>query len=114
MYGVLVRIKDRDNFYRFSVSGDGYYMVDKRTGGEWELLTSEWPASDAIHTGSDHTNVIEVVGQGETMTFMVNEVQLAQVQDSDHRTGDIGLYAGTLFSDADVEIHFDNLGITEP
>ena len=72
MYGVLVRIKDRDNFYRFSISGDGYYRVDKRTGGEWALLTAEWPASDAIHTGSGSTNVLEVVCQGETMTFLVN------------------------------------------
>jgi hypothetical protein len=114
MYGVLVRIQDRDNFYRFSISGDGYYMVDKRTGGEWELLTPEWPESDAINTGGGSTNALEVVGQGETMTFFVNGVQLAQVQDSDHRTGDIGLYAGTLFSEPNVEVHFDNLSITEP
>ena len=114
MYGVLVRIKDRDNFYRFSVSGDGYYMVDKRTGGEWELLTPEWPESDAIHTGNGSTNVLEVVGQGEMMTFLVNGVQLVQVQDSDHRTGDIGLYAGTLYLEPNVEIHFDDLSITEP
>jgi hypothetical protein len=114
MYGVLVRIQDRDNFYRFSISGDGYYQVDKRTGGEWELLTPEWIESDAINTGQGSTNVIEVVGQGETMTFLVNGVLLAQVQDSDHRTGDIGLYAGTLYTEPNVEIYFDDLSITEP
>ncbi len=112
MYGVLARIRDRENFYRFSISGDGYYMVDKRIGGEWKLLTPEWPESDAIHTGNA-TNLLEVVCQGETMVFLVNGVQLAQVQDTDHREGDIGLYAGT-FYEPGVEIHFDNLSIAEP
>jgi hypothetical protein len=114
MYGVLVRITDRDNFYRFSISGDGYYMVDKRSNGEWELLTPEWPESDAIRTGTGSANVLEVVCRGETMTFLVNGMELTAVQDSDHRTGDIGLYAGTLYLEPDVEVHFDNLRITEP
>jgi hypothetical protein len=111
-YGVLVRIQDRGHLYRFSVSGDGYYQVTKHAGDEWERMTAEWVASEAIHTGAA-TNRLEVVCQGSTMTFLVNGQKLAQVEDADYRNGDIGLYAGA-FYESGVEIHFDNLSITEP
>jgi hypothetical protein len=111
-YGVLVRIQDRDHLYRFSISGDGYYQVTKHNGGEWEQMTAEWVAAEAIRTGAA-TNHLEVVCQGSNMIFLVNDQQLAQVDDADYRRGDIGLYAGA-FYEPGVEIHFDNLSITEP
>ncbi|MBN1811384.1 MAG: DUF1080 domain-containing protein [Anaerolineae bacterium] len=111
-YGVLVRIQDRGHLYRFSISGDGYYQVTKHTDEGWQLMTAEWVASDAIYAGAA-TNRLEVVCQGSTMTFFVNGQQLAQVEDVDYRNGDIGLYAGA-FYEPGVEIHFDNLSITEP
>ncbi len=111
-YGVLVRMKDTDHFYRFSISGDGYYMVSKYDGEKWEPLSGDWTPSDAIHLGAA-TNLLEVVCQGATMTFLANGVQLAQVEDADYRRGDVGLYAGSFF-EAGVEVHFDNLRIEEP
>jgi hypothetical protein len=111
-YGVLVRMEDPDHFYRFSISGDGYYLVGKYDGAEWENLTGDWTTSDAIHQGAA-TNTLEVICQGATMTFIVNGVQLAQVEDSDYARGDIGLYTGTFF-EPDVEVHFDNLRVERP
>ncbi len=112
-YGVLVRMQDTDHFYRFSVSGDGYYMVSKYDGEEWAVLSGDdWLPSDAIHLGAA-TNLLRVVCQGATMTFFVNDIQLAEVTDGDYSRGDIGLYAGSFF-EPDVEIHFDNLSVTEP
>jgi hypothetical protein len=111
-YGVLVRIQDGKHLYRFSVSGDGYYQATKHVGEDWQLMTAEWIASDAIQVGAA-TNHLEVVCQGTAMTFFVNGQQLVEVEDADYRAGDIGLYAGA-FYEAGVEIHFDNLSITEP
>ena len=112
-YGVLVRMQDPDHFYRFSISGDGYYLVSKYDGEEWAVLNSDdWLSSDAIHLGAA-TNLLEVVCQGATMTFFVNSVQLAQVRDGGYSRGDVGLYAGSFF-ESGVEIHFDNLTVTEP
>jgi len=114
-YGVLVRMKDADHFYRFSISGDGYYQVGKYDG-EWEVLV-DWslPPSGAIHMGAA-TNLLEVVCQGATMIFLVNGVQLAQVEDSSYFRGDVGLYAGSFFEfvEPGVEVHFDNLRVEEP
>jgi hypothetical protein len=111
-YGVLMRMQDPDHFYLFSISGDGYYLVSKYDGKERENLTGDWSTSDAIHRGAA-TNTLEVICQGSTMTFVVNGVQLAQIEDADYRTGDIGLYAGTFFEPG-AEVHFDNLRVERP
>jgi len=111
-YGVLVRMRDADHFYRFSISGDGYYLVSKYDGGVWEVLNDDWTSSAAIHLGTV-TNLLEVVCRGATMTFLVNGVALMQVEDSSYSRGDVGLYAGSFFEPG-VEIHFDNLTVTEP
>lgn len=111
-YGVLVRMRDADHFYRFSISGDGYYLVSKYDGGVWEVLNDDWTSSAAIHLGTV-TNLLEVVCRGATMTFLVNGVTLMQVEDGSYSRGDIGLYAGSFFEPG-VEIHFDNLTVTEP
>ena len=70
--------------------------------------------ADAINQGAA-TNLLEIICQGETMTMLVNGVPLAQVRDTSYERGDIGLYAGT-FRDpgTGVEIHFDDLTVSEP
>ena len=111
-YGVLVRMQDADHFYCFSISGDGYYVVNRYDGEEWVVLGDDWTPSDAIHPGAA-TNLLEIVCQGTTMTFLVNGVQLVQVEDKSYSRGDVGLYAGSFFEPG-VEIHFDDLTVTEP
>jgi hypothetical protein len=111
-YGVLTRMQDSDNFYRFSISGDGYYMVSKYVDGQQQLLGSNWTPSQAIHQGQA-TNTLEVICQGSTLTFLVNGQLLADVEDSQFSRGDVGLYAGT-FYEVGVEIQFDNLALAEP
>jgi len=113
-YGVQVRMQDNSRFYRFSISGDGYYQISKHDGAEREMLSGDWSQSDAIHLGAA-MNLLEVTCQGATMIFSVNGVQLAQVEDADFRRGDVGFYAGSFREPGTgVEIHFDNLTITQP
>ncbi len=111
-YGVLVRMEDADHFYRFSISGDGYYQIAKYDGESWEELTGDWQPSEAIKQGAA-TNRLVVICQATTMTFLVNDETVVQVEDETYRRGDIGLYAGTFFEPG-VEIHFDNLEVTAP
>ncbi|HET90635.1 MAG TPA: DUF1080 domain-containing protein [Chloroflexi bacterium] len=112
-YGVLVRVKDPNHFYRFSISGDGYYQISVYDDGVWQVLSGDdWLPSDAINHGMA-TNRLEVIGQGVMMTFVVNGVQLAQVQDGRYAKGDIGLYAGSFF-EPNVEVYFDNLHVDAP
>jgi hypothetical protein len=112
-YGVLVRMEDPDHFYRFSISGDGYYLISKHDGEKWEVLSGDdWAPSDAIHPGTA-ANLLVVICQGEVMSFSVNGVQLAEVRDNSYPRGGIGLYAGSFF-EPDVEVHFDDLRVDSP
>ncbi len=111
-YGVLVRVQDPRNFYAFSISGDGYFLVSRFVDGVRQPLEADWTPSDAIHPGIG-TNVLEVVAQGKQLTFIVNDQPLAQVEDDRFSHGDIGLYAGS-FYEGGVEVHFDNLRVTVP
>jgi hypothetical protein len=111
-YGVMARMQDPQHFYRFSISGDGYYLVSKYDGQEWKPLGTDWTPSDAIHPGAA-TNLLGVVCQGAQLTFLVNGVQLAQVEDKSYSRGDIGLYAGSFF-EPNVEVQFDSLRVEKP
>jgi hypothetical protein len=111
-YGVQVRMSDNRHFYRFSVSGDGYYRVVKLDGEEQTILGNDWTQAEAIQMGMA-VNRLEVICRGTTLTFRVNGELLTQVEDGSYRSGDISLYAGSFF-EPDVEIHFDNLSLTEP
>jgi len=111
-YGVQVRMGDNRHFYRFSVSGDGYYRVVKLDGEEQTILGNDWTQAEAIQMGKS-VNRLEVICRGTSMVFRVNGKLLTQVEDGRYRSGDISLYAGTFF-EPDVEIHFDNLSLTEP
>lgn len=111
-YGVLVRMQDRRNFYAFSVSGDGYFLVSRFVDGVRQPLGADWSPSDAVRPGAN-TNVLEVIVQDTRLTFIVNGRQLAQVEDDRFSHGDIGLYAGSFYEEG-VEVAFDNLRVTAP
>lgn len=108
-YGVLVRMAGDQQFYVFSISGDGYARAARYSSGSWNLLGTDWIPSDAIHPGAA-TNVLEVEARGTTFVFSVNGTQVLHVEDAQLAKGDIGLYAGA-FNEADVVIDFDNLEV---
>lgn len=111
-YGVLVRVQDHSNFYRFSISGDGYYLVSKFVQGQPVILGSNWTPSAAIHQGQA-TNTLQVVCEGNRLIFTVNGQRLVELFDGQFARGDIGLYAGSFYQGG-VEVHFDNLRVSQP
>jgi hypothetical protein len=110
-YGVIVRHVDDEDFYRFEISGDGYYNVQKRQKGKWEKLVADWTESSAIRKGKA-TNHLRVVCAGNTTTFYVNQVKLIQVTDDSFKRGKVGVFAGTL-AEPGVRVAFDNLQMSK-
>jgi hypothetical protein len=109
-YGLVVRHVDDRNFYRFEVSGDGYYAVQApRAGVGWEFLV-DWTESSAINRGRE-TNRLKVECRGAAMTFYVNDVELTRVEDGRYREGDVGVIAGTFYVETGTHILFDNFQI---
>lgn len=110
-YGLLFRFVDRENFYRFDVSGDGYYLVSKFVEGEWVTLV-DWTQSEVINKG-DAGNVLKVSAFGPNITVWANGQQLANVTDDSLEHGNFGFFAGT-FAEPFTWVSFDNLKVWAP
>jgi hypothetical protein len=113
-YGVLFRMRSPSAFYRFDISGDGYFEFSRRNDDAakpWTTLT-DWVASPAIKQGNA-TNRLKIVAQGSQFTFYVNDQLVAEATDTAYRSGGIGLNAGC-FNEGGVEVAFDNLIISKP
>ncbi|MBN1316511.1 MAG: DUF1080 domain-containing protein [Anaerolineales bacterium] len=114
-YGIIFRMKDPSAYYRFDISGDGYYALTRRDaldGGSWVWITDDWMESDAINRGAS-ANHIKIIAQDDQFEFWVNGVKISTLQDGAYSSGSIGLDAGT-FHESGVQVAFDNLVIREP
>ena len=108
-YGVLLRMKDDQHFLAFSISGDGYARVARFESGRWTVVGPDWVPSDAVLQG-EATNKLEVIAQGASFDFRVNDQTVLQVEDATLTEGRIGVYAGA-FTEGDVVVAFDNLDV---
>lgn len=108
-YGVIVRYADDKNFYRLDISGDGYYSIQRYRNGAWEVLFN-WPESSAIKQGAT-TNHLRVIAEGPKLTWVVNGTTVAQIDNADILSGDVGLTAGTFYDQAGVHVAFDNFEV---
>lgn len=109
--GLICRYQN-GNYYFFILSSDGYYAIGKFTNGQAVLIGQEMMvASDAIHSeGSNHLRADCV---GETLTFYVNETQIASTQDPDFLNGGVGVLAGA-FEEPGVDVLFQNFVVIQP
>jgi tetratricopeptide (TPR) repeat protein len=110
-YGLLFRFQDDQHFYRFDISGDGFYLLSKRLENQWVTLV-DWTESPFIHKGQA-TNRLKVICQSSQISLYVNDRHLTDFSDVSYSHGDIGLFAGTL-SQGGVHISFDNLKVWAP
>ncbi len=110
-YGVIFRLQDKDNFYRFDITGDGFFLLSKLVNGRWLTLV-DWTPSPAINVGQAE-NALRVSALGNKISVYVNGQFLAEVEDDSFRHGDIGFFAGT-FDQPGVHISFDDLRVWAP
>jgi len=107
-YGVLFRSKDDEHFYRFGISGDGFYFLDRFVGDDW-VPVIDWTESPYINRGQA-SNRLRVTCAGSQITLHVNDQHLASVTDDSYDHGDMGFFAIS-FAEPNVHITFDNLKV---
>lgn len=113
-YGVLIRMAGPQQFYRFEITGNGEFTVERHDGGgEWVRLTDGWVPSQHIQQGLDVTNHLTIIAAGGTFSFYANDQLLSQILDRSYPAGNIALDAGT-FGQTDLQVAFDNLIVREP
>ncbi len=110
-FGALCRYQDEMNYYYLYIGADGYYSIGKISNGE-NVPLSGTNYNSAILTGQA-SNSLRAECNVDFLTLYANGVLLAQVQDGDFTSGDVGLLAGTLETGG-ADIHFTNFYVTQP
>jgi serine/threonine protein kinase len=109
--GAMCRYQDEANYYYLIIGADGYYSIGKIVNGENISLT-ENGTSPAILTGQAE-NSLRAECTSDILALYANGELLAQVQDGDFSSGDVGLLAGTLDTPG-ANIRFTNFYVTQP
>lgn len=110
VYGLMTGWQNWSNYYLFMISGDGYFRLSKREGGNW-TRNDPWTRSEAIKLGKA-TNLLQVQRQGETLSFYANGVKLADYVDGSFPEGNAGLIAGTTAcGGGNLTVAFDNFSV---
>ena len=140
-FGVVFREQDRNNFYYFLISSDGYYQVVRTLDGRPREI-STWIETPFVNRGVGAVNTLRVVGRGNEFQFYVNEqplllcipddpnaqstwnwldeicidgAMLDTYVDDHFPTGRLGVVATTIEgSETGVIVDFDNVLVYEP
>jgi dipeptidyl aminopeptidase/acylaminoacyl peptidase len=110
-YGLIFRMQDRQNFYRYDISGDGFYLLSKFINGEWVTLV-DWTASPQVNKGQS-ANRLKVSAFGPSISIYANDQLLATVNDKTFSHGNFGFFAGT-FSEPNLWVSFDDIRVWSP
>jgi hypothetical protein len=112
-FGIICRAYEIEQFYTFIISSDGYFGIGKIRGNDYQLIGMDaLLRSDVIEKGSA-INHIRADCIGNVLSLYVNGTKLAQVEDSDLTSGDVGLIAGT-YNNVGTDIRFDNFIVYKP
>jgi hypothetical protein len=109
--GMVFRCTDVQNTYIFEVSAFGTFHVAKWVGNVWTAVVA-WTASDAVNKGIAQ-NHLTVLADGTSLTFLINDTEVAEVTDSSFSSGFVGVAVTAFSEDVDVEESFDNLVVRE-
>ena len=113
-FGILFRMQNPNQFYRFEITGNGMFMLERRNGdGTWTRFLEDWVDSQAIRQGYNEVNRLKVRAIGPNISIFANETLLFQASDSAYTSGTIALDAGT-FTQPGLQVAFDNLEVREP
>jgi hypothetical protein len=113
-FGLLCRYKDRNHFYAFLISSDGYAGIAKVKEGQHQVLgTGALQFHEAVKRGTGAVNQLRAGCVGSTLAFAVNGQEILRVEDADFLAGEVGVIAGT-FETPGVEIYFDNFVVEKP
>lgn len=111
-WGVFCRFQDADNTYGFEIAGEGWYVIYEIRDGQFANLL-DWSYSKAINSGNGAINHLQVSCIGDRLSLSVNGKLLAEIEDTTHQQGDIGLVSSTYLASGS-RVSFDNLILRQP
>ncbi|MGB5846491.1 MAG: hypothetical protein WBG94_18765 [Anaerolineales bacterium] len=96
-YGNMVRAVKTENGYigyLYNISCDGHFSLRRWDGNKYVELV-EWTSSEQINAGSDQTNRIGLMANGNKFSMYANGKLIGEFQDDTHREGRFGVVVGS-------------------
>ena len=111
-YGLAFRFRAPNSYYRFAISGDGYFELTRCSEGQ-SCYVIYRKRCHVLRLGCGMTNRLELEADGCHLRCLVNGALLAEITDScPSSSGSIGIFVETLFHGG-VHVAFDNIGVTQ-
>ena len=113
-FGILFRMQAPNQFYRFEITGNGNYILERRNAdGTWTRYLDDWTSSEAINQGINATNRLKVEAIDRNISVFANGILLAQISDNLYPAGTIAFDAGTFIS-SELKVAFDIVTVSSP
>jgi len=110
-FGGIIWGTDNENYYKFSVDGDGRCCCSWQKDDEWEPARIPWTEHSAIKQ-APATNRLQITVRDDFIILSVNGVVIETLEGNLHHEGRIGLAVGTFSgSEPFSEAHFDSLSV---
>ena len=97
-YGTMIRAVKTDQGYigyLFGISCDGHYSLRRWNGQKYVQLV-DWTSSEHINAGSNQTNRIGLMANGNQFSMYVNGKLIGEFQDDTHGEGRFGVFIGSI------------------
>lgn len=107
-YGAMVRAVKTDQGYigyLYGISCDGHFSL-RRWNGEKYVQLVDWTPSEYIKSGSNQTNRIGLMVNGNQFSMYANGRLMGETQDDTHREGRFGVFIGSA-NTPDVQVLVD-------
>jgi hypothetical protein len=111
-WGIICRAVDGDNYYTLGIYADGRPSIWKLKENKGTELGTGNP-SDAFRGGTA-TNHLRADCLGSKLTLYVNGRKVLQAEDSEFKSGGLGLFVEDSASEEAIEVSFDNFLVNSP
>ena len=112
--GIICRFQNPENYYYLSITPKGAFGISKVINGIETLIgMADMPQIDDVILGKGLVNHLRVECTDRILVLNVNNVELERIEDTELKSGSIGLIVGT-YSDAAIDVQFDNFSVSEP
>jgi len=120
-FGFIFRYMNKDNFYCFMVSTNGYWEMEKVENGQWKTLV-DWTHIIGFNAAEIGPFKLALTAQGNQFTFRVGTIQLSafidtkpqwEFVDDTFQTGQIALCVDA-FDKQGIDVRFNDFVIHEP
>jgi hypothetical protein len=110
--GVVCRIQDPNNYYSMMVFVNGYVRIDKVRDQQSHEIDGDYRIEAIGKNVVSHHFRGECVGN--TLTLYVDNQKVMEAEDSDFRSGGVGLFVNSGNPDAGADVLFDNFLVMKP